>query len=120
MNLFAPEHLLIVVIVAMIFLKPEELPALMRKLGAWYAKARGVIDDLRGHADGFVGDLTGNTGDLVGTVTSVAGGFSSGLQSILTSVTSTVTSEVTTPAPIVELPCAPTPPITPSSDPNLN
>jgi sec-independent protein translocase protein TatB len=40
-------HMLLVLIVALVVVGPKDLPKLMRKMGAWTAKARGMADQFR-------------------------------------------------------------------------
>lgn len=47
----ASSELLLVALVALVVLGPKELPALLRHLGRWTAKARDMRDHLRGGFD---------------------------------------------------------------------
>ena len=40
-------HMLLVLIVALVVVGPKDLPKLMRKMGQWTAKARGMADQFR-------------------------------------------------------------------------
>jgi sec-independent protein translocase protein TatB len=40
-------HMLLVLVVALIVVGPKDLPKLMRKMGQWTAKARGMADQFR-------------------------------------------------------------------------
>lgn len=40
-------HMLIVLVVALVVVGPKDLPKLMRKMGQWTAKARGMADQFR-------------------------------------------------------------------------
>ena len=40
-------HILIVLIVALVVVGPKDLPRLMRMVGGWVAKARGMANDFR-------------------------------------------------------------------------
>jgi len=40
-------HMLLVLIVALVVVGPKDLPKLMRKMGQWMAKARGMADQFR-------------------------------------------------------------------------
>jgi sec-independent protein translocase protein TatB len=40
-------HILIVLVVALVVVGPKDLPRLMRTLGGWMAKARGMADQFR-------------------------------------------------------------------------
>ena len=40
-------HMLLVLIVALVVVGPKDLPKLMRKIGQWTAKARGMADQFR-------------------------------------------------------------------------
>jgi sec-independent protein translocase protein TatB len=49
----SPE-LLVIAIVALIFIGPKELPALLRTWGKWMAHMRGMAAEFRGHVDEMV------------------------------------------------------------------
>lgn len=49
----SPE-LLIIAIVALIFIGPKELPAMLRTIGRWVATARNLAGEFRGHVDDMV------------------------------------------------------------------
>jgi sec-independent protein translocase protein TatB len=40
-------HMLLVLVVALVVVGPKDLPKLMRKMGQWMAKARGMADQFR-------------------------------------------------------------------------
>lgn len=40
-------HMLLVLVVALVIVGPKDLPKLMRKMGQWTAKARGMADQFR-------------------------------------------------------------------------
>ncbi|MCW5747346.1 MAG: Sec-independent protein translocase protein TatB [Alphaproteobacteria bacterium] len=46
----APE-LLVIALVALIFIGPKELPAMLRSIGKWMATARNMAGEFRGHVD---------------------------------------------------------------------
>jgi sec-independent protein translocase protein TatB len=46
----APE-LLVIAVVALIFIGPKELPAMLRTIGKWVATARNMAGEFRGHVD---------------------------------------------------------------------
>ena len=46
----APE-LLVIAAVALIFIGPKELPAMLRSFGRWVATARNMAGEFRGHVD---------------------------------------------------------------------
>lgn len=47
LDFFSPWHLLILLIVALVVVGPNDLPKLMRMLGRWTGKARAMADQLR-------------------------------------------------------------------------
>lgn len=49
----APE-LLVIAAVALIFIGPKELPAMLRSIGRWVATARTMAGEFRGHVDDMV------------------------------------------------------------------
>ena len=44
-------HILLLLVVALVVVGPKDLPKLMRKLGQWTAKARGMADQFRSSFD---------------------------------------------------------------------
>lgn len=51
LDLFSWSHILILVVVALVVVGPEDLPKLMHGAGKWVAKARAVASDLRRSLD---------------------------------------------------------------------
>jgi sec-independent protein translocase protein TatB len=49
----SPE-LLVIAVVALIFIGPKELPAMLRTIGRWVATARNLAGEFRGHVDDMV------------------------------------------------------------------
>lgn len=49
----SPE-LLVIAVVALIFIGPKELPAMLRTMGRWVATARNLAGEFRGHVDDMV------------------------------------------------------------------
>lgn len=49
----SPE-LLVIAVIALIFIGPKELPAMLRTIGRWVATARNLAGEFRGHVDDMV------------------------------------------------------------------
>jgi len=47
-------EILVIMVVALIFIGPKDLPDALRTLGKWTAKARAMAQEFRGHVDDFV------------------------------------------------------------------
>ena len=48
------DELLLVALVALIVIRPKELPAVLRSVGNWVARARNLAGDFRSHVDDMV------------------------------------------------------------------
>ena len=45
------DELLLIALVALVVIGPKDLPAVLRTLGAWVAKARNLAGEFRSHVD---------------------------------------------------------------------
>jgi sec-independent protein translocase protein TatB len=48
------DELLLVALVALVVIRPKELPAVLRAVGAWVARARNLAGEFRSHVDDMI------------------------------------------------------------------
>ena len=56
-NIFSWQHIIIMVVIALVVVGPKDLPRLMKMAGQWARKGRSVVDGMRKNFD----DLTSAT-----------------------------------------------------------
>ncbi len=57
---------LVILCVALVFIRPKDLPRLVRSLGRAYARLRATIDSLRAEKDGFLAEMDREAGGGAG------------------------------------------------------
>ena len=54
-NIFSWQHIIIMVVIALVVVGPKDLPRLMRMAAQWARKGHSVVDGLRKNFDGLTG-----------------------------------------------------------------